>query len=423
MADRWWVNDDSDGDWNNADNWSDSEGGAGGSGVPTSSDNAFFSATSSNDNCTCSGAAVCLNIYTASADTGGTDNYTGTIDINDQTFGVSGNAQFESACTISAGNNTWTVAGNMHAEICTFNNNSGTITLTGASKTIKFKNYSNNLANLNITGTYSLVDSKYITIADGICTISGTLSGNGQLITNSPGGQLKVTGTGSVTCQSVLINSQSKISQMDGTISVFSFTVLNTHLTLSSIVPATYTASNSISFSIQSSSLTLELLAGTYTLNAPELNIINQDAGVYTIGNNVNNPSLNINGNISFINLSSGSITWTKGTGTITLSGSSGTQTINFNSKSVENITHNHSGAIKQYSANVTTATCTFSNGTVQSSVAGTQRMITVTNTSAAANTTFKDISMGSANKINAKAAGNVNQGNCLGIVFNDYVE
>ena len=46
MADRWWVNDDADGDWNNADNWAATEGGVGGVGVPSAADDALFSDTS-----------------------------------------------------------------------------------------------------------------------------------------------------------------------------------------------------------------------------------------------------------------------------------------------------------------------------------------------------------------------------------------
>jgi hypothetical protein len=61
-----------------------------------------------------------------------------------------------------------------------------------------------------------------------------------------------------------------------------------------------------------------------------------------------NNPSLNVSGNISI----AGAFTYTKGTGTITLSGSSGTQTIDFANKSIENLTFDCAGATKRFSAN-----------------------------------------------------------------------
>ena len=60
------------------------------------------------------------------------------------------------------------------------------------------------------------------------------------------------------------------------------------------------------------------------------------------------------------------------------------------------------------------------SAGTIRSDVADTQRIITATNTRVVTGMIFKDISMGSAGRVNAKAATNTNNGNNLGIVFVD---
>ena len=106
MADRWWVNDDSDGDWNSANNWSATEGGAGGAGVPTASDDALFSDTSSGDDCTLSAAGTCSNLYTRSGNTGGTDNYTGTIDIDGYDLAVTGDIANAAGCTLADGGGT-----------------------------------------------------------------------------------------------------------------------------------------------------------------------------------------------------------------------------------------------------------------------------------------------------------------------------
>ncbi len=81
MADRWWVNADADGDWNNANNWSATEGGAGGAGVPSASDNAYFSDTSSGAACTLGAHATCARMWMRSADHGGTDDYSGNLTI------------------------------------------------------------------------------------------------------------------------------------------------------------------------------------------------------------------------------------------------------------------------------------------------------------------------------------------------------
>ncbi len=61
--------------------------------------------------------------------------------------------------------------------------------------------------------------------------------------------------------------------------------------------------------------------------------------------------------------------------------------------------------------------------GTIQSDVGGTQRVITATDTGVVTGMTSKDISMGSANKINAKDASNTNSGNNKGIVFEDILQ
>jgi hypothetical protein len=159
------------------------------------------------------------------------------------------------------------------------------------------------------------------------------------------------------------------------------------------------------------------------TIKCQDLDFEQNGAGNIVLVGSTNNPNWEINGSVNLNNGGgAGTGQWTAGSGTILLNASSGTESLDWNAQTIENTTHNHSGATYEYAGNVTIATCTFSNGTVQSTVGGTQRTITVTNTSVAANTTFKDISMGSANRVNAKAATNTNSGNCLGIVFNDTV-
>jgi hypothetical protein len=103
MADRWWVNDDADGDWNNANNWSASEGGAGGAGVPGASDNAYFSDTSSPDNCTLSANSTCAQLYMGSANHGGTDDFSGTLAIGVHNLLVTGAFRDSASAAITMG--------------------------------------------------------------------------------------------------------------------------------------------------------------------------------------------------------------------------------------------------------------------------------------------------------------------------------
>jgi hypothetical protein len=77
------------------------------------------------------------------------------------------------------------------------------------------------------------------------------------------------------------------------------------------------------------------------------------------------------------------------------------------------------SGKTQTVTANYGVKSLSGTAGSVVSNVAGTQRRITVIDTSVCTGMTFKDISTGAANKINAKS-GCTNNGNCKGIVFTD---
>jgi len=85
---RYWVNDDTDNDWDNANNWATTSGGSGGAGVPTASDSVYFDTNSGAENCTLSTSAVCLSL-TADA------NYSGAFDQNGQTLDVSGSFSYD----------------------------------------------------------------------------------------------------------------------------------------------------------------------------------------------------------------------------------------------------------------------------------------------------------------------------------------
>ncbi len=112
MADQWWTNGDADNDWETAGNWASIEGGADDTGPPGAGDTVYFSDTSTGsspgDNCAFSANAACKDLYTDNGDTGGTDDYTGTIDLNgfDLTVGDGTNdgvLDTSSACTLDLG--------------------------------------------------------------------------------------------------------------------------------------------------------------------------------------------------------------------------------------------------------------------------------------------------------------------------------
>lgn len=94
MADRFWVNDDADDDWEGTNNWSTSSGGAGGAATPTAADAAIFDTGSGANNCNLTAASVCLSL-TADGD------YSGNFDQNGQTLTVSGSCSFAHTGTLT----------------------------------------------------------------------------------------------------------------------------------------------------------------------------------------------------------------------------------------------------------------------------------------------------------------------------------
>lgn len=178
-----------------------------------------------------------------------------------------------------------------------------------------------------------------------------------------------------------------------------------------------------------------------------------------------NNPSFDVVGYINLKNDSSTyTLTWTKGTGITTLAGTTaGADIINFQNKSIGAVVINNTigslgvkrltatavfdslhiisgtldsqtytvtcsgdltlssaeAVLKVGSGGVTANSLSGTGGFVQSLTSALRRVVSVANAGVCSGMTFKDISMGSRNKIHAKSAC-VNQGNNIGIVFKD---
>lgn len=102
MADRYWVNDDADGDFSGANNWSAADGGAGGASVPGTGDIAYFTGNGI-DNCTLSASVASGGFNTAAG-------YTGTLDA--ATFDVTGDSGADfifDGTGLDLGSGTWSV--------------------------------------------------------------------------------------------------------------------------------------------------------------------------------------------------------------------------------------------------------------------------------------------------------------------------
>lgn len=262
--------------------------------------------------------------------------------------------------------------------------------------------------------------------SSGILTINGTIAcgtkniqlnagSTGQIIIGENG---DITGTSSmyffcIYGATFIFNRLTKIS-FSGTISIISTAINNL------VIPAWDFSGSDVTINGSSSAYDRYISSGT--LKCKNFVLSNNNNGNVTL-NMIENPSLEISGNID-LNAGAGTYTtlWIKGTGTITLKGSSGTQTLDLQNLTIEDIILDCAGATKQIILGATIDSLSGTGGTLNSSVAGTQRTLTVGATGVCSNVTFKDISVGSANKVNAKN-NCTNLGNNLGIVFKDIVK
>lgn len=358
MADRYWVNDDADGDWNNANNWSASDGGAGGAGVPTNSDDVYFTA-SETSNCTPSANASCHNFLV--------DNqaYTGLIDLS--TYDV----HFYGDVSIGSGNGAKII-----------NYGSGSHTVDGSFEVA----YASSLINSIGTATWTLTgESK--TFASGYsgvyrAVISGSMTASRPVVANritvETGGSLTVTQNTTTTAAQWYLESGASITvnsgvtlqiggwywqQLAGTLTVDGTLYLYGYSNNLWGFPAgdvTVLGGGLVRWGIYTGTKSVIPLAGTHSF--PNVQVISVSNAAITVANNTNNPNWSISGDVT-ITPGSGSVTWTPGTGTITLSGAAD-QAVNFLDKTIEDIVINKS---------TPAAKVTFTNGWVSDSFTLTQ--------------------------------------------------
>ncbi len=459
MATYWWVNDDADNDQANANNWAASEGGAGGAGVPGAGDGALCSATSSGDSIVLTANWSIGSFNSSAAASGGSDNWTGDLSLG--TYDMVTTGQFDmggasgdhsilgadnAGCTLSTG------VFRLRAYADLFSNSDFTLTcssfltLTNAG----FAGSGKTLGNLVIDGDGSWRNDsgwwpETITFNAGTTTTLAGLGVSSQVI--------GWTNTTDVTVNGTIVFASGKTIQMltsSGTLTLgancdivgdatniwylrgSSYSIAKTsafshaggiiidHWNTSGQEAPVADFSNA-NYTLQSDQSdpgrVLTFMAGT--LKCVRLAVNSVDAGDdIEVDASVNNPDFEVSG-VMDMDQGAGSIVWTKGTGTLSLVGSSGTQQIDFGGLSFEDIILKCAGATKNASDIVTTDSLSGSGGTLQSSAGGTERVFTATNTGVMASCTIEDIHMNAANKVNAKD-GCTNNGNTKGIVFND---
>jgi len=316
-------------DWNTDANWSTTSGGGADTTFPTAGDDAIFDDNSGN--CTLDLAAACdkITIGTVGA------LYTGTLDAAtyDVTIGTGGlDCTYGGSATLDLGSGTWTCSGDWDSQdLGTLTPGTSRVKLTGLTKNVRTHGTNGPLYELEITGSYTHTDSSsYLAITSGLY-VSGSLINSDTIYATNADVQNTGSITGAAKIQLGYLTNSSNISVQSGTLSV----PLDVQWG-STICAATY--GGAVTFSCSSSlTRTSTWGAGTYTFEDVFAVDEAHPTGTYVMDLATNNPDMAFQGNVTISESGGGTVTWTKGTGTITLSGSSN-QTITTLNKPLEDI-------------------------------------------------------------------------------------
>lgn len=350
MADRFWVDDDVSGLWNAANNWSATSGGAGGAGVPGSSDNVIF------DSANVTNCNVDANVNVASFTFDGSNKYTGVLDFVTFTVTISGSFTGNRYHgSILFGSGAWTVGGNLYLRDVAFDGEGTNVTMTGtanlqgsnlqvsAFKLIIASGASvllgfggrRDYAALDVTGTLDMADGTMEIFGDIDLQAGGVITGGaGYLVIERTGGTVATFGAGATMSPGQLYFYR----QPAGT---------------KTLAQGKYDCDLKIeSDSGGGSPFIFQFSAGTTTIDGNLMWERRNGPGSdsLTIDNTANNPDLVLKGDV----IPSGSPTWAKGTGDITLSGT-GAQAIDFDGESIEDLIVSNTGGTVTFGANFTT--------------------------------------------------------------------
>jgi hypothetical protein len=332
----YWVG--ADTSWNTSTNWATTAGGAGGEGgadVPGDGVLVDFDGTD-DTNCTMDVAPAVLAGFTAQV------GYAGVFDLAtfDLTMDDGASIVLDMAGEFDMGTGTLTTTNFDNASVGTFTEGSSTLIMRGTGDIVSASG--NGLFNLTIdVGATTTVTTSFTKFA-GLVTVNGTLSldsgkiaktvGAGDVVIG-PGGLL----TGDGHFQLELPGSGKGISSFDptGMIDVATLTIVQP--TAASVVAAgLYDSLLTIVNNVSGNARVLTLSSGDYTFGG-NLEFENTGAGSLTIANNTNNPNIELQGNLIWTE-TAGTLTYTKGTGDMTLSGLSN-QNIELGDNASENLT------------------------------------------------------------------------------------
>ncbi len=258
---------------------------------------------------------------TNAVDCAGLDVYQGIFDAATYGLDLRGNV-FLGSNKVIAGSNTWEISGNLDVtEILDLTEETSTFKLTGTSKSILAQADTSTFNNLWVTGTYSLTEGN-VQYTDA-AIIDGTLTlGSGLLMTGYEFSQLDINGSVTGAGAIEIYNPQNTYGFLgnDGTLTCgdvyFDDPVLGAILD-----PGDYSGVTGQFYvrelAVPVGDSTLRFSAGTYTFNNLYLHTYNA-TDLYM--DTFNSPTINIQGDYTELNDSTGIVIW--GTGDFTWTGS-----------------------------------------------------------------------------------------------------
>ena len=331
--------------WNTAGNWDPS-------GVPGAADDVVFNVTSVN-NCTCDVAIDIASIDVQSA-------YSGILDFADSAYAhaIAGDATFDGGGTVDCGDATITVGGNWdHADQATFTGGSSLLDMTGDGATITPNaSYAARLHDLSISnntaigtnigfmdGDLVVDNTKTLTLNEAFYHYTGSLNNQGTI---------DIGVSGNFRCRA---NSYVSFGTTTGLGSI-----TFDHAISTSLVPATVFG---VEVKITASTWDSDFYLGGDLVFNENFVIFANTGKVATISSD----TYDMEFKKDVESTETGTITWTAGTGTIDIAGTTA-QSIDFNGESVEDITISNTAATVTFTGDVTTDSLTQNAG---SDVAG----------------------------------------------------
>jgi len=331
MATRYYIG--SGSDWNTDSNWSTTSGGAGGASFPTSADDAIFDSNSGS--CTLDANAACLSLKIGQSGSA----YASTLSLS--TFALSiGSGGFDctygGSATVNAGSSTITCAGNFdNQDVGTYTYGTSLLVMTGNGTTITSQ-FNKDIYSVQISNnaSVSLAGSNRLECLGDITIDSGsTLTASTVALWSSGSGTVTINGT--LTGTSTLNGTFGTTIALGatGTISINAVTILSNTVTNAGGTWATTTVTSDQDLTIGAGTYGgtwLIRVAGAYTRSVTVNGALTftggftlqcTNAGGVITFNNSGNYSHVFQGNFT-IDQTAGTLTWTKGTGTITFSGS-----------------------------------------------------------------------------------------------------